>query len=37
VCDRVLLIDGGLKRELTFKDRRAPLTGPTLKAWLELR
>lgn len=37
VCDRVLLINGGIKRELTFKDRRAPLTGPTLKAWQELR
>lgn len=35
VCDRVLLVDGGIKRELTFKERRAPLTGPTLKAWQE--
>ncbi len=35
VCDRVLLIDGGLKRELKFTEHRAPLTGPTLKAWKE--
>lgn len=37
VCDRVLLIQGGVRRELTFSDRRAPLTGPTLKAWQALR
>ncbi|MDP1917089.1 MAG: ABC transporter ATP-binding protein [Myxococcales bacterium] len=36
VCDRVLLVNGGIKRELTFSDHRAPLTGPTLKAWQEL-
>lgn len=36
VCDRVLLVNGGIKRELTFPDHRAPLTGPTLKAWQEL-
>lgn len=35
VCDRVLLVDGGIKRELTFKEHRAPLIGPTLKAWQE--
>lgn len=36
VCDRVLLVNGSIKRELTFPDHRAPLTGPTLKAWQEL-
>lgn len=36
VCDRVLLVNGAIKRELTFADHRAPLTGPTLKAWQEL-
>ncbi len=36
VCDRVLLVNGSIKRELTFSDHRAPLTGPTLKAWQEL-
>lgn len=36
VCDRVLLVDGALKRELTFKAHRAPPTGPTLDAWKEL-
>ncbi len=35
VCDRVLLIDGTIKRELTFADRRAPGTGPVLTAWQE--
>ncbi len=33
VCDRVLLVDGKIRRELTFKDRRAPLEGPILTAW----
>jgi ABC-2 type transport system ATP-binding protein len=35
VCDRVLIIDGKVKRELRFADRRAPLAGPLLKAWQE--
>lgn len=35
VCDRVLLVDGTIKRELSFSEHRAPLTGPTLKAWQE--
>ncbi len=35
VCDRVLIVDGKIKRELEFKERRAPLTGPLLKAWQE--
>ena len=35
VCDRVLLLDGKVKRELEFTDRRAPRTGPLLKAWQE--
>ncbi|MFT3841470.1 MAG: ABC transporter ATP-binding protein [Myxococcaceae bacterium] len=35
VCDRVLLVDGGIKRELKFTERRPPLTGPTLAAWHE--
>jgi ABC-2 type transport system ATP-binding protein len=33
VCDRVLIIDGKIKRELRFTDRRAPLAGPLLTAW----
>jgi ABC-2 type transport system ATP-binding protein len=35
VCDRVLLVDGQLKREVRFAERRAPLTGPLLAAWQE--
>lgn len=35
VCDRLVLVDGAIKRELTFGERRAPLTGPTLRAWQE--
>jgi len=35
VCDRVLIIDGKVKRELQFADRRAPVTGPLLTAWQE--
>jgi ABC-2 type transport system ATP-binding protein len=34
-CDRVLLVDGAIKRELTFSGRRAPPTGPILAAWQE--
>lgn len=35
VCDRVLLLDGTIKRELRFAERRAPLSGPVLAAWQE--
>ncbi|MBN2495443.1 MAG: ABC transporter ATP-binding protein [Deltaproteobacteria bacterium] len=35
VCERVLLVDGGVKRELRFSERRAPLVGPLLDAWQE--
>lgn len=35
MCDRVLLVDGTIKRELSFGDRRAPVTGPVLAAWQE--
>jgi len=35
VCDRVLLVDVEVKRELTFSHRRAPPTGPLLEAWQE--
>jgi ABC-2 type transport system ATP-binding protein len=33
VCDRVLLIDGRIKKELSFDGPRAPLQGPLLAAW----
>ena len=36
VCDRVLIIDRTIKRELRFTDRRAPVTGPLLTAWQEV-
>jgi ABC-2 type transport system ATP-binding protein len=36
VCDRVLLVDGKVKKELEFKDHRAPVTGPLLEAWQEM-
>ena len=35
VCDRVLLVDGEVKRELRFTERRAPLEGPLHTAWQE--
>lgn len=35
VCDRVLLVDGEVKREVRLADRRAPLAGPLLTAWQE--
>jgi len=35
VCDRVLLVDGGIKRELTFTEHRAPIGGPLYEAWKE--
>jgi ABC-2 type transport system ATP-binding protein len=33
ICDRIVLLDRTVRRELTFTERRAPLTGPTLSAW----
>ncbi len=35
MCDRVLLVDGTIKRELSFSQRRAPPGGPVLAAWQE--
>ncbi|MBN2193359.1 MAG: ATP-binding cassette domain-containing protein [Polyangiaceae bacterium] len=35
VCDRVLIIDREIKRELAFTERRTPLAGPLLAAWQE--
>lgn len=35
LCDRVLLVDGGIRKELTFGRRRAPELGPILTAWQE--
>ena len=35
VCNRVLLLDGTLRRELRFTQRRTPLSGPLLQAWQE--
>lgn len=32
-CDRVLLVDGSIKRELAFTSRRAAPAGPLLDAW----
>lgn len=34
-CDRVLLVDGRVRRELRFDSRRAPPVGPLLCAWRE--
>lgn len=34
-CDRVLLIDGKVKREIALTKRRPPTTGPLLAAWQE--
>jgi ABC-2 type transport system ATP-binding protein len=34
-CDRVLLVDGKIERELTFDAHRAPKVGPILAAWQE--
>ena len=36
VCDRVLLVDGEVKRELKFEERRQPEAGPLLSAWQEV-
>lgn len=33
VCDRAVILDVGIKRELRLTDRRAPLSGPLLTAW----
>jgi ABC-type dipeptide/oligopeptide/nickel transport system ATPase subunit len=35
MCDRVLILDRTIKRELRFTNRRAPLSGPLLTAWQE--
>lgn len=35
VCDRVLLVDVEVKREVGFTARRTPPTGPLLEAWQE--
>lgn len=35
VCDRVLIVDVEVKRELIFTERRSPPTGPLLEAWQE--
>lgn len=32
-CDRVLLVDGTIRQELTFASHRAAPTGPILTAW----
>ncbi|MFO0683298.1 MAG: ATP-binding cassette domain-containing protein [Sandaracinus sp.] len=34
-CDRVLLVDGRIERELAFDAHRAPRVGPILAAWQE--
>ena len=35
ICDRVVIIDVKIKRELRFTERRTPLEGPLLAAWKE--
>lgn len=35
ICDRALLLDISVKRELTFSERREPVEGPLLRAWRE--
>jgi ABC-type multidrug transport system ATPase subunit len=35
ICDRVLLVDVEVKRELTFSGRREAVAGPLLAAWQE--
>jgi len=35
VCDRVLLVDREVRRELAFDERREPEVGPLLSAWRE--
>jgi ABC-2 type transport system ATP-binding protein len=36
VCDRVLIVEGKVKRELEFAKHRAPLGGPLLTAWQDV-
>ena len=33
LCDRIVLVDGAVKKELRFKERRALQAGPLLDAW----
>lgn len=33
ICDRVVLVDGGVKKTIAFTSRRAPVSGPLLAAW----
>lgn len=35
VCDRVVIVDGTIRRELQLEERRAPADGPLLSAWRE--
>ncbi len=35
VCDRVLLLDGEVKRTVSFSHRGRPAAGPLLEAWLD--
>ena len=35
ICDRVLLVDGKVRRELRLTDRRVPPSGPLFAAWQE--
>ena len=35
ICDRVLIVDGGIKQEITLAARGAPPMGPLLAAWLQ--
>lgn len=36
ICDRVLIVDGKVRRELEFSVRREPIAGPLLAAWAEV-
>ncbi|MBN2798216.1 MAG: ABC transporter ATP-binding protein [Deltaproteobacteria bacterium] len=35
ICDRALLIDGGVRREVSLSRREVPPAGPLLSAWRE--
>lgn len=35
ICDRVWLVDGAIKKEVAFREHRAPVEGPLLAAWKE--
>ncbi len=35
LCNRVLIVNGGVRRELTFGSRRVPPAGPLFTAWQE--